>query len=138
MSPIYDFECTECHNIGERIESIQTNTAICSKCGSKSKKIISASGIFTANEDTPWIRTVLDVVSKDDNAPHVVAFRKNPTRSNYKAWMKVEGLRPMDDSPSGHGEAYASKRDRQIAEHGNARERTEAIMREKFKRRSLI
>lgn len=50
-----------------------------------------------ANEDAPWIRSVLEVVDKDSTKPHVVAFRENPTRTNYNLWMKGEGLRPLEN-----------------------------------------
>lgn len=54
------------------------------------------SGVHTANENPGWIASVLEVVDKDSKVPHVAEFRKNPTRSNYKEWMKKEGLRHLE------------------------------------------
>lgn len=104
--PIYDYQCTVCGNVEERIESIRKDTIKCAKCGKKSRRIISMSGVFTGNEDAPWIRTVLDVVDKENPARHVQDFVKNPTRRNYKAWMKGEGIRPADHTDHGGPPVY--------------------------------
>lgn len=68
----------------------------CSNCGNKAKRIISCSGQNCGNEDAEWIRSVLEVVDHSSNEKHTREFIKNPTRSNYKAWMKGEGLRHME------------------------------------------
>jgi len=95
--PLFDFECPKCGNIEERIVHHSVGFVKCSKCQKgASKKIISVSGTNCFNDDSPWVRTVLEVVDKDSKAPHVVEFRKNPTRQNYKNWMKGEGLRHME------------------------------------------
>jgi putative FmdB family regulatory protein len=135
--PVYDFECQSCGNIDERIEPVDRTTVKCSVCGKRSKRIISAGGVFTANEDAPWIRSVLDVVDKDSKAPHVVAFRNNPTRQNYKAWMKGEGIRPLENPVSGHGEAYEAKQNRIKADQEHASNMAQAIMRRRMERRSI-
>lgn len=133
--PIFDFQCS-CGNIEERIEHYDVDTIKCSQCSGESKKIISVSGVFTANEDTPWLKTVLEVVSKDDNSPHVVNFRKNPTRSNYKAWMKGEGIRPLEHPTSQHGEAHEAKQGRLRADRDHVHNMTESIMRHRQERRA--
>ena len=34
------------------------------------------------NQDADWIKSVVDVVDKDDKSPHVQEFIRNPTRDN--------------------------------------------------------
>ena len=96
MLRLYDFSC-QCGAIFEKLIDHSQTHAFCDKCGLNAKKIISASGHYTANEDATWIKSCLEVVSKDDNSPHVVNFRKNPNRSTLKAWMKGQGVRHMDE-----------------------------------------
>ena len=94
--PIYDYECAACGHVHERIEHM--NDQLSKKCPScdlvQAKRIISASGVWLGNDESaPWIKSVLEVVDKDSKAPHVQNFIKDPTRRNYRAWMKGEGLR---------------------------------------------
>jgi len=94
--PLYDFKCTKCGNIDERIEHHTAELVGCSKCKGVAKKIISVRGPNCSNDNSQWVRSVLEVVDKDSKAPHVVEFRKNPTRQNYRKWMKGEGLRHLE------------------------------------------
>ena len=95
--PLYDFECGVCGEITESIEEYGTDFIECRQCGKLAKKIITMSGVHLGNEDAQgWIRSVTEVVDKDNPAPHVQEFIKNPTRRNYKRWMKGEGLRPLE------------------------------------------
>lgn len=94
---VHDFECEACSLIEERIVDRGTEHVECSKCGNLARKIISSSQVNAANQDAPWIRTILEVVDKDSPKPHVREFLKNPTRDNYKRWMKGEGLRHLED-----------------------------------------
>lgn len=97
---LVDFECRKCRKIEEKLADSCQWVGVC-KCGGTQDRIISFGKVYTANEDAPWLRTVLDVVDKDSRKPHVREFIKNPTRSNYKAWMKGEGLRPLDSNVNG-------------------------------------
>lgn len=92
---LYDYECP-CGNTFEALAQIEEKEMPCPKCGKQARRIISSSGHYCANQDAPWIRSVVDVVDKDSTAPHVVEFRNNPTRENWKKWMKGEGIRPME------------------------------------------
>lgn len=92
---LYDFECERCGNTIEVFTDSQTNTGTCPLCGGKTKKIISIGRVNCMNEDANWIRSVTEVVDKE-GGQHCQEFLKNPTRSNYKKWMKGEGLRPME------------------------------------------
>jgi len=93
--PLYDYECTICGKTTESIQSVAQSCIKC-ECGAVAKRIISCSGHFTANEDTGWLKTVPEVIDRDTKNPVAKEFVKNPTRSNYKAWMKSEGIRPME------------------------------------------
>jgi putative FmdB family regulatory protein len=95
--PLYDYECPVCGYRDERIESVGTTKVVCLRCKNLANRIISSRSVNVANEDAPWIRSVLEVVDKDSTKPHVVAFRENPTRTNYHLWMKGEGLRPLEN-----------------------------------------
>jgi len=126
--PVYDFQCTKCGNIDERIEHYSVDYRMCKKCGATSKKIISVNGPNCANDDTGWIKTVLEVVDKDSKAPHVVEFRKNPTRQNYKKWMKSEGLRhlePGEESRPYPEELDLTKLNKEVWESHRKRNRLE-------------
>ncbi len=94
--PLYDMECTSCNKITEVIAGINETTLPCPHCGAQTKRIISASGRYCANDDSDWVRSVLEVVSKDSTEHHVVEFRNNPNRTTLKAWLKGQGLRHME------------------------------------------
>lgn len=106
--PIYDYECDKCGHREEVIHSVHEIYAkICPRCeDALLTRIISASGQYLGNQDAPWLRSVLEVVDKESKAPHVVEFRRNPTRENYRKWMKGEGLRPADDNVRGAPPVY--------------------------------
>ena len=92
---IADFECKDGH-INEHIVESGTSLTKCPVCGKQAKRIITINGVNTANEDSAWIRSTLEVVDKENPAPHVQDFVNNPTRSNLKNWMKNEGLRYLE------------------------------------------
>jgi putative FmdB family regulatory protein len=97
--PVYDFECTNpmCDYRKEFILCIKEseNTRECPECWGTMKKIISASGQYLGNNDADWLKCVTDVVDPEGGVA-AQEFRKNPTRSNYKEWMKESGVRPME------------------------------------------
>jgi len=95
--PIYDYECHDCGQVWEVIKAINNHRLqLCPECKCIGKKIITASGVYTGNQDATWVKTVLEVVDKEDRAPHTQEFLKSPTRKNYKRWMQKEGLRPLE------------------------------------------
>ena len=98
---VCDYECQECGYVQEtfittmkRVPQVLT----CVKCGGTAKRIISLSrtnhGVY--NEDSGWLKSVREVVDKDPKKAHCQAFIKNPTRTNYKNWMRGEGIRPLE------------------------------------------
>ena len=98
-----DFECQnkKCQYIEERLCNSNQEWTQCPKCGEDFKRIISLGRVYAGSETAPWLKSVLEVVDKDSKKPHTQAFLKNPTRDNYRKWMKGEGLRPADYTEHG-------------------------------------
>jgi len=105
MPILADFECSKCNTVTEHYVDAQQKTVKC-KCGGKAKKIISLPGVYVNSENPNWIRSVLDVVDKEDKRHHVQEFLKHPTRENYKRWMKEEKIRPVDWTVHGAPPTY--------------------------------
>ena len=97
--PIYDFECGSCEAITERYAKLDEEILPCEQCASDAYRIISATGHYCGNQDANWLKSVVEVVDKDPSKPHCQEFIKNPTRRNWKAWMKGEGIKP---APGNH------------------------------------
>lgn len=95
--PIYDHECPKCDKIFEAIAGIDEISVPC-ECGAQANRIISCGQCYTGNEDADWLKSVLEVVDKDNPSPATQEFIKNPNRSNYRAWMKSEGIRPLENN----------------------------------------
>lgn len=95
------------------------------KCGSAMKKVFVSSGGHRLPDMASWIPSVLDVVDKDSTKPHVVEFRKNPTRENYKKWMKGEGIRPLEPGTKYKREVDLSKVRKEVVENIRKRNRIE-------------
>ena len=95
--PLYHLQCQSCGNEFERICPVKSRLFQNCECGGWTKTVPAVRGPNCVNEDAGWLPSVREVVSKDDPRPHVQAFLKDPTRANYKAWMKGEGLRPLEN-----------------------------------------
>jgi len=95
MLIIRDFECYNCGHVHEEIVDSEKEYVLCPKCASTSRKIISVGSVYTANEDAEWLRSVTEVVDKD-GGPASQTFLRNPTRTNYRRWMKENNLRPFE------------------------------------------
>lgn len=97
--PVYEFECGTCGNKQEIICWFEERpSSIKCDCGGKCRHIFAAGNVYTGNEDSAWLKSVPDVIAKDTANPVAREFIKNPTRSNYKAWMKSEGIRPLENN----------------------------------------
>lgn len=105
MPILADFECSKCNTVTEHYVDTQQKTVEC-KCGGKAKKIISLPGVYVNSENPNWLKSVIDVVDKEDKRPHVQEFIKHPTRENYKRWMKEEKIRPVDWTVHGAPPTY--------------------------------
>ena len=92
---IFDVKCAECGKTWEVIQDRSRQECTCD-CGGIAKRIFTVRGPNCFNEDAPWIRSILDVVDKESGDPATVEFLKRPTRTNYKNWMKSQGLRHLE------------------------------------------
>ena len=81
MPIIADYECKDGH-INEHIVESGTSFAKCPVCGKQAKRIITINGVNTANENSGWIKSTLDVVDKENPAPHVQDFVNTPRLYN--------------------------------------------------------
>lgn len=113
--PAYDFECQKCGDIAEHVYRIADcpEELRCDRCGGTAKKIISIGGQNIFREEAPWLNSVLEVVDKDPSKTHCRAFLNEPTRANYKRWMKGERIRPLE--PGEEKRRRPERRDRRKA-----------------------
>ena len=100
-----DYECKKCRTVEEHLVDAEQKTVKC-KCGGKAKKIITLPGVYVNHENPSWIKGVIEVIDKEDKREHVQEFIKHPTRENYKRWMKVEKIRPVDWTEHGAPPVY--------------------------------
>jgi len=95
--PIYEYQCPKCQHIHERIyfNVDSPKTAICTQCGGKSKKIISAGYIHT---DTPtWLdQNVRNAVQGDDERPI-------QNRKDLAGVMAKKKIEPIEKHINPHG-----------------------------------
>ena len=125
--PLFDYQCDQCGHIHEEVQHWNVYTVPCPKCEGNAQKIISLSGVNTANNDAEWIRSIVEVVDKDSSDPVDVAMRTNPTRDNMKRWMKEKGLRHFEPGEERNNRPDPPDMDRL----------TEATFRERQKRHAL-
>lgn len=97
---LHDFMCLQCNHVEEFLVDRDTEVMECPKCQHIMKITFLRSGGHRLPDDTPWLKTVLEVVDKDagPDKPHTREFLRNPTRENYHNWMKENGIRPLEDN----------------------------------------
>ena len=130
---IFDYQCQDCRQIVE--EFVDTSTAeelFCPVCASPMKRLISFGAGSVQGETPPWLPSVLEVVDKDSAKPHVRAFLAEPTRTNYRRWMKGEGIRPLCE-----GEQHANRAMQREREADFERSSVENAMRRLQERRRI-
>ena len=95
--PIYEFQCTKCQNIDERLYTEHKSPKFepCTQCGDPSKKIISAGAIHT---DTPtWLdQNVRDAVQGDNEQPI-------QNRKDLAHVMATKRIEPIERKINPHG-----------------------------------
>jgi putative FmdB family regulatory protein len=91
--PLYDFECRVCGRTFEAMAAVEAGEGVCA-CGGSARRLVSVGRAYRADAD--WLESVTAVVEKDTAAPHARAFLADPSRANYRRWMRGEGLRPME------------------------------------------
>ena len=94
--PVYQVKCNSCGREDEVITGVLDRETPCRSCGAPTGRIPSIRGPNCSGESADWIRSVLEVVDKESQSLHTRRFLKDPTRENYKAWMKGEGIRPLE------------------------------------------
>jgi putative FmdB family regulatory protein len=95
--PIYEMRCLSCGHKFETIAAVNDRTKDCPVCSwGLAIRVPAVRGPNCSNDSASWIKSVLEVVDKESNKPHVLEFLNNPTRANYRAWMKGEGIRPLE------------------------------------------
>lgn len=97
--PLYDYQCRACSHAFEDMAPVAGPDPVCPRCGGGVERLVSVGGGY--REDADWIASVLDVVDKEDGAAHVRAFAAEPNRTTYRAWMRGEGLRPLEPGEGG-------------------------------------
>lgn len=100
--PIYDYECTYCGHIHERIEHADDQMSKrCPSCELLTAiRIISyGNSAYLGNEDAPWLKSVREVVGGETREGR--EFLRDPTRANYRAWMARKGVRPLEPGEKG-------------------------------------
>jgi putative FmdB family regulatory protein len=131
--PMYDYSCPDCKQICELFtKADDMSEQCCPVCASPMNRILSWGGMNVFREEAPWLNSVLDVVAKDSDKPHTKAFLAEPTRTNYKKWMKAEGIRPLEN-----GEQHASRVMQQQREAEFERSAVENAMRRLQERRRI-
>jgi putative FmdB family regulatory protein len=124
--PLYDYECVSCKQVVEIYAKADEKPGIhsCPVCGNDMKRLLAWGGQNVFREEAPWIRSVLEVVAKDSHKPHTKAFLADPTRANYKKWMKAEGIRPYEE-----GEGRRRKKEQQEKERRFEKQMADKIAR---------
>ena len=118
-----DFECPSCGTIEEHLLERGTDAVVC-ECGGEARRIVTF-GRTVFREDAPWLRSVLEVVAKDSKIPETNRFLAEPTRANYRQWMKANHIRPLDDGEK------PKRPELDVHKH------TEEIMKMRFDRRKI-
>ena len=109
--PIYEFSCPICDNREDRFVWPGFEWVPCSRCQGDMRKQFSFGQSQPIQENANWLPSVLEVVDKESNDPVDRAFLKDPTRTNYKNWMRHHNLRPLENERGGPPTAKNPKHD---------------------------
>ncbi|MFU2208500.1 zinc ribbon domain-containing protein [Solidesulfovibrio sp. C21] len=118
--PLYDFRCRVCGRVFEAMAPMDGSDGVCG-CGGAATRLVSAGRAYRADAD--WIASVTDVVDKASPSPHVRAFLADPSRANYRRFLRGEKIRPMEEGefrlPAARNDAVRREvRERFIARNG--------------------
>ncbi len=91
--PLYDFACRVCGRVFEAMAPMDRSEEVCC-CGGSAKRLLSVGRGYRADAD--WLPSVTAVVDKTSCAPHVRAFLAEPSRVNYRRFLRGEGIRPQE------------------------------------------
>ncbi len=91
--PLYDFACRVCGREFEAMAPMDQPEEVCA-CGGLAKRLLSVGRGYRADAD--WLPSVTAVVDKESSAAHVRAFLAEPSRANYRRFLRGEGIRPQE------------------------------------------
>lgn len=95
--PVYQYRCEACAYIFDDISTYELRKAElpCPACGGITHYTFAVGNVDLESERPDWLRSTTEVVDPDGGPVHR-EFIANPTRENYRRWLKVTGLRPKE------------------------------------------
>ena len=97
---MHDYFCKFCGHDFEAMSDWDKEEIECPECHKWANRYFKSGCSNCDPIDANWIKTIRDVVDKDSKKPHCIEFLNHPTRENYKAWLKGEGLRHIESGES--------------------------------------
>lgn len=99
---IVDAECKKCKNVSEVMIERGGMTPLCPRCGAKTRRVYTPSGVYLGNQDCAHVRSALSVLlDPDDRSPRAQDLRSRPTRDNLNRYLKEKGLSRLDYTERG-------------------------------------
>ena len=80
-------------SLAEAMAAMDGGEGLCA-CGGSAKRLVSVGRGYRADSD--WLESVAAVAEKDSDKPHVRAFLAEPSRANYRQFLRGEGIRPQE------------------------------------------
>ena len=106
--PLYDYECTKCHEQFERILPVSEcdDIQFCPECGVISDKIVSLGhgGIWRKGDSLPWVRDVAKVLT-DNDRPNPNINTVDDLRNYYDTHPNVRPKESHPALPSSYGDS---------------------------------
>lgn len=93
--PLYDHACPACGTVFEDLAAVDEPNRPCPACAAPARRLPGCGRAWRA--DAPWLDSVTAVAEHGSDKPHVRAFLAHPDRTTYRAWMRGEGIRPLED-----------------------------------------
>jgi len=95
--PVYQYRCDACAHVFDDISTYALRKAElpCPVCGQTARYTFAVGNVDLESERPNWLRSTVEVVDPDGGPAHR-EFIANPTRENYRVWLKASGLRPKE------------------------------------------
>ena len=133
MSPLYDYQCTDCQRMIEEFAAVnEVGVKPCPVCGHDMRRLVSYGAGSVQGESPAWIESIKDVIAKDTKDPTARAFLADPTRTNLNRWKKANNLRHLEA-----GEEYSQRTSQREREAEFERSSVENAMRRLQERRRI-
>lgn len=93
--PTYDYQCDLCNGIEEHFFRISEKPDIlrCTNCGGAMQQKPGIGVIM--GDEAAWLNSAAEVADRNGSV-EARRFRSDPTRDNYRKWLKAENLRPLE------------------------------------------